>query len=151
MDFIKDNALRRFYMSELEGLLAKYEPGRPEMKPDVIAQTLQLEKERAKMAEDAAAGSGGNVILQNPGQPPVTLNNKQIVEIIQALQNDVASRDQEIARLNKEYQTLELKYKVLQHEKLTTATTTLKMPTAEVSQNTANNSSHSMEPETIYV
>ena len=37
LDFIKDNDLRRFYMNELEGLLEKYEPGRPEMKPDVIA------------------------------------------------------------------------------------------------------------------
>jgi hypothetical protein len=115
MDFIKDNDLRRFYMSELEGLLEKYEPGRPEMKPDVIAQTLQLEKERAKMAEDAAAaGGGGNIVLQQPGQPPVTLNNKQVVEILQALQNDVASRDQEIARLNREYQALYEKHQSLQ-------------------------------------
>ena len=115
MDFIKDNDLRRFYMSELEGLLEKYEPGRPEMKPDVIAQTLQLEKERAKMAEDAAAaGSGGNIVLQQPGQPPVALNNKQVVDILQSLQNDVASRDQEIARLNREYQALYEKHQSLQ-------------------------------------
>jgi hypothetical protein len=58
MDFIKDNALRKFYMSDLEKLLEDYAPGRPDMKPDVIAQTLQLEKERAKMAEDAAAAGG---------------------------------------------------------------------------------------------
>jgi hypothetical protein len=114
MDFIKDNDLRRFYMSELEGLLANYEPGRPEMKPDVIAQTLQLEKERAKMAEDAAAAGGGNIVLQQPGQPPVALNNKQVVDILQGLQSDVASRDQEIARLNKEYQALHEKYQSLQ-------------------------------------
>jgi len=50
MYFIKDNAIRRFYMVELDKLLENYAPGRPEMKPDVIAQTLQLEKERAKMA-----------------------------------------------------------------------------------------------------
>ena len=115
MDFIKDNDLRRFYMNDLEGLLEKYEPGRPEMKPDVIAQTLQLEKERAKMAEDAAAaGGGGNIVLQQPGQPPVTLNNKQVVDILQALQNDVASRDQEIARLKHEYKELQEKNESLQ-------------------------------------
>lgn len=118
MDFIKDNAaLRRFYMVELEGLLANYEPGRPEMKPDVIAQTLQLEKERAKMAENAAAAQGGgNIVLEQPGQAPIALNNKQVVDILQNLQSDLASRDKEIMRLNHEYQEVLEKYEALQRE-----------------------------------
>jgi hypothetical protein len=102
MDFIKDAAQRRFYMVELEKLLEDYAPGRPEMKPDVIAQTLKLEKERAKMAEDAAAaggGGGGQIILQQPGQPPVTLNNQQVVQIMQKLQTDLDARNNEIAQL----------------------------------------------------
>lgn len=109
MDFIKDAAQRRFYMVELEKLLEDYAPGRPEMKPDVIAQTLQLEKERAKMAEDAAAaggGPGGNIILQEPGQPPVTLNNQQIVQIIQNLQSDLDKRNKEIAQLKEDNKLL---------------------------------------------
>jgi regulator of replication initiation timing len=118
MDFIKDNAaLRRFYMVELEGLLANYEPGRPEMKPDVIAQTLQLEKDRAKMAENAAAAAGGgNIVLEQPGQAPIALNNKQVIDILQNLQSDVASRDKEIMRLNHEYQEMFEKYEALQRE-----------------------------------
>jgi Glycosyl transferase family 2 len=118
MDFIKTNAaLRRFYMVELEGILANYEPGRPEMKPDVIAQTLQLEKERAKMAENAAAAQGGgNIVLEQPGQAPIALNNKQVVDILQNLQSDLASRDKEIIRLNHEYQEVLEKYEALQRE-----------------------------------
>jgi hypothetical protein len=118
MDFIKTNAaLRRFYMVELEGILANYEPGRPEMKPDVIAQTLQLEKERAKMAENAAAAQGGgNIVLEQPGQAPVALNNKQVVDILQNLQSDLASRDKEIIRLNHEYQEVLEKYEALQRD-----------------------------------
>jgi regulator of replication initiation timing len=118
MDFIKDNAaLRRFYMVELEELLANYEPGRPEMKPDVIAQTLQLEKDRAKMAENAAAAAGGgNIVLEQPGQAPIALNNKQVIDILQNLQSDVASRDKEIMRLNHEYQEMFEKYEALQRE-----------------------------------
>ncbi len=164
MDFIKDNDLRRFYMSELEGLLAKYEPGRPEMKPDVIAQTLQLEKERAKMAEDAAAaGGGGNIVLQQPGQPPVALNNKQVVDILQALQNDVASRDQEIARLNREYQALHEKYQSLQKlqaeavaaaavsaSMTASAPTPASAPPPTVSE-ASGEGTNTQEPETIYV
>ena len=145
MDFIKDNDIRRFYMSELDGLLEKYEPGRPEMKPDVIAQTIQLEKERAKMAEDAAAtGGGGNIVLQQPGQPPVSLNNKQVVDILQALQNDVASRDQEIARLNSEYQALYEKHQSLQklHAEMAAAAAVIESPRTGENTN---------DPETIYV
>ena len=114
MDFIKDHNLRRFYLADLEKLLEDYAPGRPEMKPDVIAQTLQLEKERAKMAEDAAAGAGGKIIFQQPGQEPVTLNNQQIVQIIQNLQTEVESKNNEIAKLKESYFELIQKYETLQ-------------------------------------
>lgn len=121
MDFIKDQTLRRFYMVELEKLLENYAPGRPEMKPDVIAQTIQLEKERAKMAEDAAAaaggggegGPGGQIILQQPGQPPVALNNQQVVQVIQQLQTEVDERNKEIAHIKDEYRILNSKYELL--------------------------------------
>jgi glycosyltransferase involved in cell wall biosynthesis len=150
MDFIKNNELRRFYMNDLEGLLEKYEPGRPEMKPDVIAQTLQLEKDRAKMAEDAAASSVGNIVLQQEGQPPVTLNNKQIVDILKALQNDVASRDQEIERLNHEYHILHEKYQALQKEQAELAAAAA-AAAAAASASAAPTTSTDSIPETIYV
>ena len=118
MDFIKDHTLRRFYMVELEKLLENYAPGRPEMKPDVIAQTIQLEKERAKMMEDSAAaaangGGGGQIILQQPGQQPVALNNEQVVQIIQQLQTDVDQRNKELAQIKEEYRVLQSKYDLL--------------------------------------
>jgi hypothetical protein len=110
MDFIKDNNLRKFYMSDLEKLLEDYAPGRPEMKPDVIAQTLQLEKDRAKMAEDAAAaGGGGKIVLQQAGQPPIELNNQQVVQILQNLQVEVDSQKKEIERLTCENAALRQK------------------------------------------
>lgn len=122
MDFIKDPVVRRFYMVELEKLLENYAPGRPDMKPDVIAQTIQLEKERAKMAQDAEAaavagggggGGGGQIILQQPGQQPVALNNEQVVQIIQQLQTDVEHRNKELAQMKEEYRILQSKYELL--------------------------------------
>jgi hypothetical protein len=114
-------------MVELEKLLENYAPGRPEMKPDVIAQTLQLEKERAKMAEDAAAaasanggGPGGQIILQQPGQQPVALNNQQVVQIIQQLQKDVDDRNKELAELREENRVLKAKYDLLFASQATT-------------------------------
>ncbi len=109
MDFIKEHTLRRFYMVELEKLLENYAPGRPEMKPDVIAQTLQLEKDREKMMTErnaaAAAGGGGGsgqIVLQQPGKDPIALTNEQVIQIIQNLQSDMASRDKRIEELTAE-------------------------------------------------
>jgi hypothetical protein len=119
MDFIKDPVVRRFYMVELEKLLENYAPGRPEMKPDVIAQTIQLEKDRAKMAQNAEAaaaaggGGGGQIILQQPGQQPVALNNEQVVQIIQQLQTDVEHRNKELVQMKEEYRILQSKYELL--------------------------------------
>jgi hypothetical protein len=117
MDFIKNADLRRFYMVDLEKLLVDYLPGRPEMKPDVIAQTIQLEKDREKMIADEMAaqgqgqgqGSGDNngpIILQQPGQPPVALTNKQVVEIIQQQQQEGQMRDNHIRQLMNELEDL---------------------------------------------
>jgi hypothetical protein len=153
MDFIKDAALRKFYMVDLEKVLEDYAPGRPEMKPDVIAQTLQLEKDRAKMAADAAAaGGGGQIILQQPGEAPVTLNNQQIVQIMQKLQTDLEARNNEIAQLQEANRELK---EQLFHERLrgqaqaqaqASATAT---PSSSESAPPASESESEPEPETI--
>ena len=112
MDFIKDHELRRFYMVELEKLLENYAPGRPEMKPDVIAQTRQMEQDREKMTADAAAraggggGGGGQIIIQQPGKDPVALTNEQVIQIIQNLQSEVASRDKQICEMTEQINEL---------------------------------------------
>ena len=141
MDFIKDATLRKFYMVDLEKLLEDYAPGRPEMKPDVIAQTLQLERDRAKMAADAAAagggGSGGQIILQQPGEAPVTLNNQQIVQIMQKLQTDLEARNNEIAQLLEENR--ELKERLF-HDRIQASSATALAPSEP---------SPATEPETI--
>lgn len=148
MDFIKDAAQRRFYMVELEKLLEDYAPGRPEMKPDVIAQTLQLEKERAKMAEDAAAagGGGGQIILQQPGEAPVTLNNQQIVQIMQKLQTDLDERNKEIAQLREENRVLKEGFF---NERIQTMTPLSPAPASAPAEAPASESAPAPEPETI--
>jgi hypothetical protein len=153
MDFIKDATLRRFYMSELEKLLEDYAPGRPEMKPDVIAQTLQLEKERAKMAEDAAAaggGAGGQIILQQPGQAPVTLNNQQVVQIIQNLQADLDTRNKEIEQLKQDNRVLKEHCEQLLGDRLRAPFTPAPAPAPAPAPEPAS-TSVSTEPETIFV
>lgn len=120
MDFIKDPNLRKFYMVDLEKLLVEYLPGRPEMKPDVIAQTIQIEKDRAKQAEEYArqnaAGGGpdnGQIIIQQPGQEPIALTNRQVVDIMQKQQTDIQSRDNQIIEMNEEIRKLQYELHIL--------------------------------------
>jgi glycosyltransferase involved in cell wall biosynthesis len=44
--FIKDADIKDFYMNQIEVLLKTYEPGRPNMKPEVLKQMVSIEKER---------------------------------------------------------------------------------------------------------
>ena len=112
MDFIKDHTLRKFYMNDIAKLLVDYLPGRPEMKPDVIAQTLQLERDREKMAQEherqmrEANSSGGQIVLQEEGKPPITLTNQQVVDIMQKQQRDIQTRDVQIREFQEEIQQL---------------------------------------------
>ena len=117
-DFIKDSELRKFYMVDLEKHLLDYAPGRPDMKPDVIAQTIQLEKDRAQMEQTAmtqhqqqqhpqhsqAPDMDGisPILFQQEGQPPIQLTNRQVVEIIQQQQIDAQQRDAKIKQLTDE-------------------------------------------------
>ena len=51
-EFVKQPDLKEFYMNQIEGLLVDYEPGRPEMKPDVLKQIIEINKDRDKMMKE---------------------------------------------------------------------------------------------------
>lgn len=51
-DFVKEPELKDFYMNQIEVLLKDYQPGRPEMKPDVLKQIEEIKVEREKMAKE---------------------------------------------------------------------------------------------------
>ena len=78
-----------FYMNQIEVLLKTYEPGRPNMKPDVIKQMIEIEKtrkiEEEKMREmHAASGSNttGSIAINVNGQQQI-LNMQQIAGLLQ--------------------------------------------------------------------
>lgn len=50
-DFIKDADIKHFFMEDIESLLQIYEPGRPENKPDVMKQIVEIKKKREEMIE----------------------------------------------------------------------------------------------------
>ena len=107
-EFIKDKSIYNFFMNEIDDKLKLYEPGEPKNKPDVIQQTIEIQKQRDKM------------------------NNNQIkhMEIQSKRLNikDQASNSEREATIgetvhiyeltNKQLQELNTKYQVLQKEML---------------------------------
>ena len=87
-EFIKDKAMKEFYMETIDTLLQTYEPGNPLNKPDVLKQMLEIEEERRKMMEQNAGQSNGQIILNQDGKE-IPLNNQQIVQIIQSQQEQL--------------------------------------------------------------
>ena len=116
-EFVKEPDMKDFYMNQIDGLLANYSAGSPDMKPDVIKQIKEIEIQREKMmkeqqAQQAAAGGGGQIILNRDGQQ-IALNNNQVIEIIKRQQGQLnelskllTERDATIGGLNKTMQKL---------------------------------------------
>jgi len=86
-EFVKDVAMRQFYMEKIDGLLQNYQPGDPSNKPDVLKQIKEIEEERKSMAMQQN-GSQGQIVLNQNGQQ-IVLNNDQIVQIIQKQQEQL--------------------------------------------------------------
>jgi glycosyltransferase involved in cell wall biosynthesis/uncharacterized coiled-coil DUF342 family protein len=80
-----------FFMKDIDGLLEKYEPGDPKMKPDVLKQIKEIEEKREQMVKEEMAKqqANGQIMLQQPGKPPLALTNQQIVEMIQQQQSQI--------------------------------------------------------------
>ena len=109
--FIKNDYekhIKQFFTNDMESLLARYEPGRPSMKPEVLAQTKQIEEERKKMMAAANNPSALNppqmsnkmppippgaennitIMMQEEGKAPVPMTMQQIVQLLQTQQTE---------------------------------------------------------------
>ena len=82
-DFVKQADLKQFYMHDIHENIKTYKPGLPEMKPDVIKQTKEIEERRAK--ENA---SNGKVVMQDANGNNKELTTAEVVQIIQGLQRE---------------------------------------------------------------
>lgn len=80
-----ESNIKKFFMEDIDELLDKYDPGKPEMKPDVLKQIKEIEATRAQMIKDyeeKQKSQNGPIMLTREGQPPVQLTNQQVVQIM---------------------------------------------------------------------
>jgi hypothetical protein len=81
--FADEAKIKRFFLKDIDEKLSKYGPGAPDMKPDVIKQTLELEEQRKKTQPPA------QIMMQQPGKDPVQLDAAQIIELINGLRSNM--------------------------------------------------------------
>ena len=127
-----ENGIKKFFMEDIEGLLAKYEPGEAKMKPDVLAQIKKIDAERAKMAQlqqqqqAAGAPAAGQIMLERPGQPPLVLSNNDIVHLVKQQQGHIEQLNKRIGELEQMLQQSQMQILGLQGASKTASKTASK-------------------------
>lgn len=93
--FIKQPDLKDFYMN-IDSKIKDYDPGLPNMKPDVLAQMIKIEEGRRKHAEAMASKNNGQITIQQDGKDPMSLNNDQVVHLLKQQQSELKTMQQKI-------------------------------------------------------
>lgn len=107
-------SIKKFFMEDIDKLLAGYAPGVPALKPDVLKQMKEIEIERQKQYEQMMQqqqqqqiqGQMPTIMMQEPGKQPIPIGIVDAVNIInkqqQQLQLDAArikELEDKVARL----------------------------------------------------
>ena len=113
--FIKNDneqSIKSFFMEDIDNLLDEYDPGKPEMKPDVLKQIKEIEAKRAQMIAEHQK-EHGPIILQREGQEPIQLTNGQVVNIIEQQKKQVMELSTHNEQSKRFIQLLQEKIKTL--------------------------------------
>lgn len=68
-----EQGIKRFFMEEIDGLLEKYEPGEPKMKPDVMKQLKEVDEKR-KLQQQRQH------IIEKPGEKPRLMTAEEMAD-----------------------------------------------------------------------
>jgi len=104
-DFVKEPDVKEFFMNSIDVMLASYEPGRPEHKPEVLRQIEELKKKRAEAIENHQK------IMQ---QQQRTIINSTPIEIASAYEKKLSEQTQILHSLIQENQQLTTKVTYLE-------------------------------------
>lgn len=102
--FIKDDVVRDFYVNKIDDLLKNYEPGLPNMKPDVLEQIIEIEERRRKDAEsklrELASQNQGRIVIQNGDGKSKELSNDDILKLLRQQQSNITALTEELEKKN---------------------------------------------------
>lgn len=109
-DFIqkkKEKNIYDFFMKHIDSELEKYEPGKPENKPDVLEQLKEITEEREKMKK--LGENGGTIMVDTPGQGRRPLQPQEVVEILTQQKNQIQFLINRVKELEETILQLEMK------------------------------------------
>lgn len=136
-----ENRVKNFFMKEIDALLDAYEPGLPKMKPDVLKQIKEIEKERDDMIREEMAKqqAQGPITLQRPGEPPVQLSNEDVVGIVNQQQEQITQlsnklKEAETIVITLQKQLIEKTKEIINLKKQLKATPVTRIPIVESSK-----------------
>ena len=101
-----EDGIKKFFMEDIDPLLETYAPGDPTMKPDVMKQMSEIEKNRAEMIKKQQPKQ---VMITEEGKEPVPLDIEKAATIIQSLQATLRQREEKIKELEEKINLLETK------------------------------------------
>jgi hypothetical protein len=110
-DFIRganSRFFKDFFINRMDAMLQAYAPGSPEMKPDVITQTKELEQTLARLHEQEQSQQGGAsaespaILMHQEGKEPIALSNTQVLGVIQAQQAELKTLNARVSTLEAE-------------------------------------------------
>lgn len=99
-----EKPIRDFFMDHIGKLLENYEPGLPKMKPDVLVQIAEIEKERDKQMEEMKKNMFAPIVIQRPGEQPIQLSQQDVVNIMQQQQNAINQLQQQLQMVQQQQQ-----------------------------------------------
>jgi glycosyltransferase involved in cell wall biosynthesis len=108
----EDN-IKKFFLEDIDTLLKEYAPGEPANKPDVLKQTKEIEEKRKKMEQERQEQakqnnpSGEQIVLQEPGKPPVVLKSQDVIRLINGLREEMKKlkyKNEELIKINESIQ-----------------------------------------------
>ena len=98
--------IKKFFMEDINTLLEKYDPGKPEMKPEVLEQIKLIQEQRDKMMQQQQQqqqqqnqGQIPKIMINEPGKPSRELNPQEIMEIMNKQMQEIQQLRDENNRL----------------------------------------------------
>ena len=99
--------IKKFFMEDIDALLANYKPGEPEMKPDVLKQIVEIEKERDAINQRQQPQQTKIIMKREDGGPDVELSIEDVLNILKQQQAHIEHANKRIIEQDNTIQSLQ--------------------------------------------